>query len=236
MTKCDIQNEIIDNLLLDIREGKYESDEKLPSDNVLAEKYSVPRLKVRKAYERLEQMGYIYSLQGRGRFLKQRGESIELALSGDESFTKKMKNKGYNIETRNIFCNRIPYNKNIFNYLKVNRTDPIYKIGRLRIIDGEPLALHVSYVSTNIFPDICKEGKKITSMFDYYYEKGYKKYKSDKSIIEITYSTSKERELLNCGELVPLLKLKTNCIDAEKEIVLEYTEIIYRGDRFIYKI
>ena len=236
MQNKDIENEIMDNLLLDIRECKYEFDDKMPSDNKLAEKYGVPRLKVRRVYEKLEQMGYIYSLQGRGRFLKRRGKYIELVLSGEESFTKKMLDAGYNLITKNVYCNRIPYNGYIFDQLKVDKSVPVYKIGRLRIVDGEPLAIHVSYVATNVFPNISADGKEITSMFNYYSKNGYYNYKANETSLEIAYSTSKERELLQCGELVPLIKLKTNCIDTEKNRILEYTETIYRGDKFVYKI
>jgi len=235
--KCnEVEYEIIDNLLLDIRENKYSSDEKLPSDNEIAEKYGVPRIKVRNVYKRLEQMGYIYSLQGRGRFLKKRGNSIELILSGNESFSKKLKCSGVNLETINICAERVPYNEDIWKELRVSRHDPIYKIGRLRCVDKEPLAIHFSYVSQKVFEDISSEGKKITSMFDYYKKKGFFNYSTEKSILEVLYPTSKERKLLNCGELVPLIKLKSNCKDGDSDLILEYTEIIYRGDKFIYKI
>lgn len=73
-------------------------------------------------------------------------------------------------------------------------------------------------------------------MFDYYKKKGFINYSTEKSMLEVLYPTSKERKLLDCGELVPLLKLKSNCKDEDTDIILEYTEIIYRGDKFIYKI
>jgi len=73
-------------------------------------------------------------------------------------------------------------------------------------------------------------------MFDYYKKKGFFNYSTEKSILEVLYPTSKERKLLNCGELVPLIKLKSNCKDGDSDLILEYTEIIYRGDKFIYKI
>lgn len=226
----------MDNLLLDIRENKYKSNEKLPSDNDLAEKYDVPRIKVRNVYKKLEQMGYIYSLQGRGRFLKKRGTSIELVLSGNESFSKKLKHSGVNLDTINICTERVPYNEDIWEELCASRHVPVYKIGRLRCVDKEPLAIHFSYVSQKVFKDISAEGKKITSMFDYYREKGFINYSTEKSILEVFYPTSKERKLLECGELVPLLKLRSNCKDNDTGVILEYTEIIYRGDKFIYKI
>lgn len=226
----------MDNLLLDIRENKYKFDEKLPSDNELAEKYGVPRIKVRNVYKRLEQMGYIYSLQGRGRFLKKRGNSIELILSGNESFSKKLKRSGVNLETINICTERVPYNYGIWGELKVPKNTPVYKIGRLRCVDNEPLAIHFSYVSQELFKDISVEGKYITSMFDYYKKKGFFNYSAEKSILEVLYPTSKERKLLNCGELVPLIKLKSNCKDRDSDLILEYTEIVYRGDKFTYKL
>lgn len=105
-----IENLIMDNLLLDIKEGRYKEDNKLPSSNELAYKYGVSRMIVRKVYENLEGMDYIYSYQGRGYYLKGSGKSIELVLAG-ESFTKKIKEKGYDLQTKNLFCERIPYNE-----------------------------------------------------------------------------------------------------------------------------
>ena len=224
-----IENKIMDDILLAIRENKYMPKDKLPSDNELAEKYSVPRIKIREIYKKLEQMGYIYSIQGRGRFVKNRYENINIVLSGNQSFSTKMKEQGYNLETKNIFCERISYNERIYKEIKANKNDEIYKIGRLRIINGEAIAIHISYVLEKLFTNISEEGKNITSMFEYYKEQGFYKYSTEKSILVITYPTSKERSYLECGELVPVLKLETNCKDPEKDLILEYTEILYRG-------
>lgn len=231
-----IESKIMDELLLRINEGKYIVNDKLPSDNELSEKYSVPRIKIRRVYERLEQMGYVYSLQGRGRFVKNRNENIALVLSGNESFTKKISEQGYDLESKNIFCEKIKYNERIYREMSADKEDEIYKIGRLRIVNGEPIAIHISYVSKKTFEFIDEEGKNIKSMFEYYRNKGFTKYLTEKSALLISYPTSEERNYLKCGELVPVVKLETNCKDEEKGIVLEYTEILYRGDRFKYEI
>lgn len=231
-----IDKNIRDNIIENINQGKYKTDGKLPSDNELALKYGVPRIKIRKIYERLEDMGYIYSLQGRGRFFKGKSEHIELVLSGNESFSKKLKSKGYDLVTKNIFCERIPFNRKIYNELKVERNIAVYRIGRLRFVGGEPIAIHISYLADSVFPNIYEEGKKITSVFEYYESKGFSNYISGKNLLSLGYPIFKEGEYLQCGELVPLLKLETNCIDEKKNIVLEYTEILYRGDKFKYEI
>lgn len=41
----------------------------------------------------------------------------------------------------------------------------MYKVGRLRIIDKKPSAIHVSYLAKSIFKDIAEKGKDIESIF-----------------------------------------------------------------------
>ena len=181
-------------------------------------------------------MGYIYSEQGKGRFLKERPQLIELVLSGDESFTKKMVGKGYDLVTQNIFCEKEPCDYQMLQHLRIHPKEDVYKIGRLRIVNHRPIALHVSYVASSLFPNIHKEGKTITSMFNYYRSMGYDKFESEKTIISIGFPGFKEREILCCPELVPLLIVETNSIDSVSKRVLEYTKILYRGDSFKYSV
>ncbi|AGK98331.1 GntR family transcriptional regulator [Clostridium pasteurianum] len=234
--KDNIEIKIIDELISNINNGEYSSDNKLPSENALADTYGVPRIVVRKAYERLEEMGYIYSKQGKGSFLRDRHKPIDLVLSGDESFSEKMIKKGYDFFSKNIFFKRIEYNEKIFKELGVTHSDKVYKIGRLRIISDIPMALHISYVSSATLPDIEKSGDSISSMFEYYRSNGYREFMSKKSILSVSFPGEEERNILECSSLVPLLVLETNSADAETAKILEYTKIIYRCDYFKYII
>lgn len=230
----EIENKIIDGLLLCINNNKYKAEDKLPSENELAYNYNVPRIIVRKAYEKLEQMGYICSKQGKGRYLKNRCEQIEVVLSGNESFSKKMIDKGYDFLSKNIFFEKIDYNQKIYEELGVNTEDEVFKIGRLRIINKIPMALHISYVAKSVFNDIEKVGKQICSMFQYYESEGYRRFESQMSILSISFPTKEEREILQCSNLIPLLLLETNCVDEATAKILEYTKIMYRSDCFKY--
>jgi len=234
--KNKIENLIIDKFILEINEDKYKVHEKLLSENELAYLYKVPRITVRKAYEKLEEMGYIYSVQGKGRYLKGKQQYIELHLSGDKSFSQKMIDTGRDLVTKNIIFEKIEYDKKIYEELKINKDDEVYKIGRLRIIDKKPSAIHISYLAKSVFKDIAENGRSIESIFSFYELNGYFEFTSCKSIISISFPTAFEREILGCPGLVPLLILETNCIDNKSKKVLEYTKIIYRGDTFKYII
>jgi GntR family transcriptional regulator len=217
-----------------MNEGKYKIDDKLPSENEMADLYGVPRISVRKAYVKLEEMGYLYTKQGKGRYVNDRQQAIELVLSGNESFSKKMLDKGYHLVSSNVLCEKINYDRRIYQELHVEKCDAVYKIGRLRIINSVPMALHISYVAKSVFPNIEQESKDIESMFQYYKQNGYKAFDSEKSILSISFPILKERELLQCSNLIPLLTVETNCVDAVSKKVLEYTNIVYRSDCFKY--
>jgi GntR family transcriptional regulator len=232
--ESEIENLIIDKIISEIHEDKYKADEKLPSENVLADFYKIPRITARKAYKRLEEMGYIYSKQGKGRYLKEKQQYIELQLTGDKSFSRKMRDTGRELITKNILFEKIQYDKKIYEELGINKDDEVYKVSRLRIIDKKPSAIHVSYLAKSVFKDIAENGNSIESVFNYYELNGYFEFTSSKSIISISFPTAAEREILGCPSLVPLLILETNCIDNKSKQVLEYTKIIYRGDTFKY--
>ena len=231
-----IELKIIDDLIAEITKGKYHTNERLPSENELADQYHVPRIKVRNALLKLEDMGYLYSVQGKGRFIKPKQRQIELHLSGSSSFSEKMKQAGYQLETQNLGCEPIDYDPKIYGNLNVGQQDEVFKISRLRLIDGVPIALHISYVAKSVFPNIAKEGASIESMFSFYAEHGYIDYFSSKSLVSIAFPTKFERDLFKCAPLVPLFVLESDCIDAEQRNVLEFTKIIYRSDSFTYVI
>ncbi|UKS28615.1 GntR family transcriptional regulator [Paenibacillus sp. HWE-109] len=228
--------DIMDYLTAAIQSGKYEPDDKLPSENELADRFKVPRITARKAYERLQELGYIYSKQGKGSFVQDRNLRIPLVLSGNISFSQKMLDLGYNYQSKNIFCEPISFNNKIYQSLRAPEDSMVYRVGRLRIVNGQSIALHISYVTACMFPEISTEGREITSMFQYYRSKGYHNFRSIQTILSVTYPSKSERDLLACSSLIPLLVLESGCMDGESGKMLECSKILYRGDCFSYEI
>jgi GntR family transcriptional regulator len=228
--------DIVDYLVASIQSGEYVSGDKLPSEHELAEQFKVPRMTARKAYERLQELGLIYSMQGKGSFVRDRKLRIPLALSGGKSFSKKMIELGFNYESMNIFCEPVESNHKIEATLGIGDGDRVFKIGRLRKIDGCPVALHISYVAESLFPNIEHVGREISSMFEFYERHGYTDFQLSESILSITYPIKYERELLACSSLIPLLVLNSECRDKGTGRMIECSRIMYRGDMFTYEL
>ncbi|MFD2043776.1 GntR family transcriptional regulator [Ornithinibacillus salinisoli] len=227
---------IIDDLIKQIIEKRLPPGAKLPSENELAEMYDVPRITVRNALLKLEERSYIYSVQGKGRYLKEKSIPIQLPLTGKTSFTEKMEKMGYDLRTINISCEKITYDPKIYEVLQASEVDTVYQIGRLRLINEEPIAIHYSYVNEANLPTIEEDGPSILSMFAYYREQGIQRFTSRKTFLSVTFPTSKEQQLLACKSMVPLIIVESDCIDADSQSVLEHTKILYRSDKFKYDI
>lgn len=227
---------LVDQLILEIKKGKYKPNDKLPSENEMADRFRVPRMSVRKAYERLQELGYIFSRQGKGSYVQNRKQQIPLILNGDVSFTEKMKELNYNCITENVCCEKIEFNANVYHALQAKPADSVYKISRLRIVDGCPIAVHTSFVSQEVFPDIDEIGRGITSIFQYYKCQGYTHFKPKRSQLSVVFPNEFERNILKCTSLIPLLRLESGCVDEESGTVLEYSQIMYRSDCFTYQI
>lgn len=221
---------IRDEMIEHIQTGHFSSDEKLPSENELADFYQVSRLTVRRVYGVLVEMGYIYSKKGVGHFVMSHRQPIEVVLTGDTSFSEKMKEQKIPYQSETVRCTPIVYDKEVFQALGVDETERVFQITRVRTIYHKRAAVHHSFVAEKQFPAIEQEGKEIRSIFDYYRKKGHTNFQSHHSKLAVSFPTTEERELLNCHSLAPLIIIESDCFDQEKEQMLEYTRIVYRSD------
>jgi GntR family transcriptional regulator len=226
--------EIIDYLLVQMIEDVLKSGDKLPAESDMSERFRTTRINVRKAMERLIEMGYIEFQKNKGYFVKPKRKKLDLTMNGNESFSMKMKAMFMDYKSMNLGCEVIPYNQRIWTRLGIDKEQHVYQISRLRWIQNEPIALHVSYVSDYVFKSISSEGHDIESMFDYYISQGHRAFTSRQSILSISFPTLAEQKLFQCSGLIPLLMVETDCVDQVTGQVLEMTKILYKGDSFKY--
>lgn len=66
-----------DILVKNIQDGKWPPQSRMSSENELCEAYNVSRVTVRKAIDLLVQEGYVYTIKGKGTYVK---ESISNSL------------------------------------------------------------------------------------------------------------------------------------------------------------
>ncbi len=227
---------VIDQIIRDIENEIYKKDDKLPSDREFSETFNISRLDVRKAFEVLEGMGYVYSLQGRGRFAMKNFRRIKLEFLDKRGFNEKLKKDCYQVETKNLSCDLINYEEDIYSKLQAKKEDKIYKLLRLRLINDLPVAYHISYLKESVFKNINFDWKKIKEINSYYKKNEIEDVENKNIELTVEYASRDIRKTLNCKELIPILKSEHNVIDNRSGDVIEFTNIFYRGDIFKFSI
>lgn len=226
---------IADTLIREFQQNIYKKGEKMPSENKMAVRFNVPRSEIRKAYECLKEQGYVYAMQGYGSFFSGKREKIRLAMD-DQSFSQKMRAMGLEFQTQNKGCQKLREDSLIHSMLDADFDDPVYKITRLRILEGEPAAIHISYLAEDLFPRIKEDGSSITSVYDYIHSCGYLNLRSENSQLTVSSLSKKERTLLNIKGYASSLVLTDRCVTLPSGTVVQVERTIYRSDKFIFQI
>lgn len=231
-----IEQQIIDWLIDSHSLNRFDEDNMLPSENILAQRFNVPRATVRRALTRLEEMGKVVAYQGKGRFFTGGPTTIALDLSGDQSFSAKVRREGHRLNNVLIDSGWQSPDTHVRSRLELNADQRVFVLSRLRVIDGSYLAIHTSYLPESLFPNIEQECRGIDSMYEYFRGKGYGGFESGETFLSVHLPDSQEQDALQLPPLVPVLVIDSDSRCTQSNILLQLTRIIYRGDGFRYQV
>jgi len=221
---------IIERLIEGIESGEYDDEGRLPSENEISSRFCVSRLVARRALDNLEEMGYADARKGKGRYLRKRGRAFDLDMRGDESFSAKLNAAGRQLRTVIEIGGTVAASHRSRSLLGAGPEIPVLEASRLRIVDGEPAAVHFSYLDETLFPDARELMRSFASIFDFFRERGYLRLVAGPSFLTACLPRSEEQELLACPPLVPLICLESTTRDAASGKILQATRTLYRGD------
>lgn len=144
------------NLVRNIEKGIYPVGSKLPSEINLMEEFKASRDTIRKALHKLEQSGYINKVKGKGSFVLQKSK-INFPVSELVSFRELSKMVGNNVETIVEELEEVEPSKYIKKQLSITGDEKVWRIVRIRKIDGERVILDKEYYRSDIIPNLTKE-------------------------------------------------------------------------------
>lgn len=129
-------------------------NKKLPTEDMLMEEFGVTRYSVRKAIQNLVDHGLIYQVQGSGMYIKERRDDC-LVLSSTEGLVMGFSNKS--VTSTLLSLKIVEADDVLANDFKCEKGTPIYRITRLRYLDGVPLCIEYSNYNKNIVTYLNKE-------------------------------------------------------------------------------
>ncbi|MCG6538408.1 MAG: GntR family transcriptional regulator, partial [Syntrophales bacterium LBB04] len=224
--------QIIEALMMGIQEGRLRPYDRLPPEKELSEQWQASRSTVRKAMDQLSDRGRIFRVPGKGSFVS--FPKISHDTSQILSFTEKMKAQGLNVTTKLISKEIVAPTEEIAAALKLATSGRLLEIQRLRIVQGEPLALQTASMPANICENLMQEDLESTSL-NLILERCNVRLSRNDVWIEAPMISPWERQLLGNPPVPTFLAVVGLTFDQHDNPV-RFSRGIFRGDRVRLKI
>lgn len=187
------------------------SNDKLSSEIELCKKYKVSKMTIKKALDLLVDEGLIYKKRGHGTFVK--GLSNQQLTSIQDNYNNlnllgfTNSHPGQNISTIVIDFSIIHPTIEIATNLKISESEFVYKIYRVRLIDGIPNVFEETYMPINLIQGLNRTHLE-ASIYSYINEK--LKYKIQSAHIRVYTRRASEfvADLLQINVADPISEVK----------------------------
>ena len=232
MENTPLYIQIYKTILASIKDGEYKENTPLPSERELCDKYFVSRSTIRQTISLLKEGDFVYTVQGKGTFIKP--QVFVQPLTKVYSFTDTLKNDNVIIQNRIVEYARETADSALTKITGYGEKNAFHKLTRLRSAKDYPLMLETTYLPFSRFIRLDIEAVENGSLYDYL-QKNYN-FKADKvkETIRPIMPQAKERKLLQISANVPCILLER--FSYEEDLLIEYTRSVIRGDKYIFRV
>lgn len=213
-----------------IRSGGLVPLAQVPSEAELSVLFKVSRMTARKSLDRLVGDGLLFRQPGKGTFVAP--PKISHGPSQSLSFSAAMRAQNIAFETRVLEAGLVRAPSNIAAALSLTADGAVVFMRRLRLVEGELSALHLSYLPARY--SLLLEADLTGSLSELMSGVGAR-IESTRDTIEAVIARGDEARVLGVSVGSPLILIQGVAYSATLE-PLRYTESIYRGDRWRFML
>jgi GntR family transcriptional regulator len=228
-SKLPLYQQIYDILRAELGRGAWQPGDLIPTETDLMAKFGVSRIIVRQALDMLVKDGLIYRQRGKGTFVAH--PPIEQALTRIISFTDDMRRRGFRPGTEVLRAELLAAPQSLAEPLRVPAGEELAHIQRLRLADGEPLAIEDSYLVHRYCPGILEHdyaSKPLRETLEGIY--GLRMARASQTIRALA-APHALAEPLGVKRAAPVLSIERTSY-SDQGIPVEFLRIYYRGDRY----
>ena len=211
-----------------IRSGVYAATAALPSEAALCEDFNVSRITVKRAMRELATDGLIVRHRGKGTFVAESG-TTSTQPDALEDLVQNVQAIGESTDVLHLASDLIEANPDIAAKLVVGSGQKVLKSNHLRLSDGEPLAVIVTYVPEDVADKLDPETVQ-QPMLVRLSDAGIALDRADQ---DVTATLAEPTIAVQLGIEVgsPLLRL-TRLVFDDTERPVEWLTALYRADRY----
>ncbi|RME68281.1 MAG: GntR family transcriptional regulator [Alphaproteobacteria bacterium] len=218
--------QLANNLRRLIFDGKMATGDALPSERMLTELTGASRVTVRKAIDQLIDEGLLLRRQGAGTFVAPAIEQSGEDLTG---FTADARSRGASPASIWLVKSTATPTEDEARNLRIGQSQQVVRLGRVRLSDGEPLAIEHAVVPVSLLPDPSQVGD---SLYQALAKNGNRPVAGTQKL-RASLATPTEAALLSIQENSEILRIERHTYLKDGTPV-EYTRSAYRGDRYVF--
>lgn len=226
--------QIADALAAEIAEGRLRAGERVPSERVIADQMGISRMTARQALRHLAARGVVQARVGQGTFVGT--PKIQQELESLTGFTEEMERQGRRAGSLLVEASRLAASPEAAEALGVPAGTQVWRIGRVRLADGDPVALETTEVPADLAPGLLeRENLGRSSLYaalrQHY---GLRPATAEQTLTAGLAEPAVARPLgLRVG--APVLRLTRLTREAGGQAI-EHVRSVYRGDAFVMRV
>ncbi|WP_412050182.1 GntR family transcriptional regulator [Hoeflea sp. Naph1] len=228
-----VYRRIASALEADIAAGKLNVGDKLPSERVMAEELGISRMTARQALQHLTARGILVTRTGHGTFVGR--PVIQQKLSTLSGFTEEIEQQGRHASSVVMEFGAHKADDLCSVALNLPLGGDVYRLVRVRLVDGEPVAMETTEIRANVAPGLLDVADFASeSLYAILREHYHVLPASAEQTLQAALSSPAVSRTLQLGEHAPVLELTRRTCDANGN-PFEYVRSVYRGDSFVMK-
>ncbi|WP_067933210.1 GntR family transcriptional regulator [Alicyclobacillus kakegawensis] len=213
--------------------GEWRAGDVIPTEAELMETYQVSRTTVREAVSLLVNEGLLRRKQGKGTIVQQPRVSETLGkLTG---FSEEIRSRGMVPGARCLQCGFVGANPRVSRCLGCPEGTTVLRTYRLRLANGEPIAVEESYWPKPIGQILLNHDLDTAAYYDILEGDANIVLSSAEEVIRAVNASAEEAKLLEVKPASALLMMERVTMSANYGVI-EYCRTKYRADRYDYRI
>jgi GntR family phosphonate transport system transcriptional regulator len=218
---------IAQELRVNIRDGVYRAGERIPTEEVLSQRFNVNRHTLRRSVGLLVADGLLRVDQGRGTFV---ADAVQLPIGSRVRYNESLRAQGIEPRYQVLRQAELPADERLAHKLEVPAHSPVLMLERLGLANDRPLKIATSYFPVSHFPDIVKRMSEYSSISQLFRDVYHCDHRRLRTIVTASRATSEEARQLGVAYNSPLLVAEAFNTDQEGRLI-EYGVTRFRGDR-----
>lgn len=231
-----LYTEIYETLKKEIQTNVYRPKTSLPREEDLSARFNVTRNTVRRALKQLQEEGLVYAVKGRGVVVLEPVHSDRVVFSANNSegfqgLRSFPQNKFIQeLDTDVLNFKEVEVDEEIANLTSFNVGDKAFYLERLRLFNGQGLAIDHSYFREDALAGFTREDA-LGSVYKYIRDNELFKIAAQRSLSSVVSANQRDMEVLELGELNCVGSL-TKFVYTDAGSLFEYTETRYVPNNF----